>query len=256
MRSCLDHIAWLLSSDQYRLDHERWIAFPTATEKPRSKDEVASYSRKVEGILSKDARGVLERLQPYNAANPADDPLAILHELDREDKHHTLVLIVPDWNMTFSFSLSVLSTFVISPFYGQEEWRNPALAAKPKLELAPYVAFAQFGQRKGEAVIPALTYLLDTVSNDVSCSPNSDTLPSSRHARIMAEGRAYASEPGSQERTTRESQDFEAVGRGRGKNAPDYAGFIPRSSAPRGAANSETLFNIEVKIRFPISLRL
>ncbi|MGA7548588.1 MAG: hypothetical protein WBP65_06155 [Candidatus Sulfotelmatobacter sp.] len=167
LRSSLEHIAWLLSTDQYRLDHQRWIGFPIAAVKPTTKDELTTYGRQVKGILSEDARALIERLQPYNAANPADDPLAILHELDREDKHQTLALIVCDWNMTVSIPLSALSTFVISPFYGQEEWRDSRLAAKPKFELAPYVAFAQLGRWKGEAVIPALTHLLNTVKDDI-----------------------------------------------------------------------------------------
>jgi hypothetical protein len=167
LRSCLDYIAWLLSTEGYRRDHERSISFPIVTEKPRNKDERASYRRKVKGILSKDARSLIERLQPYNTGNPPEDPLAVLNELDREDKHHTLVLVVVAWDMTFSVPLSLLSTFTISPFYGQVERPNPALAAKPKVEFCPNIAFGQIGRWKGGPVIQALTHLLDTVKDDL-----------------------------------------------------------------------------------------
>jgi hypothetical protein len=80
LRSSLDHIAWLLSCDRYQRSHEGAISFPILTEKPRKKAELGSYSRKVEGIQSAAARALIERLQPYHAPTPADDPLAITHE--------------------------------------------------------------------------------------------------------------------------------------------------------------------------------
>ena len=171
LRSSLEHVVWLLSAGQYRLDHPRWIGFPIATVKPTTKNELTTYGRQVKGILSSDARALVERLQPYNAANPADDPLAILHDLDREDKHQTLTLMVCAWNATFSFPLSTSSSLMIprSPFYKQVEaegWLSLPLASKPKLDFTPYVAFAQIGRWKGESVIPTLTHLLNTVKDD------------------------------------------------------------------------------------------
>jgi hypothetical protein len=52
LRSCLDYIAWVLSTEGYRRDHERSISFPIATEKPRTKDELAGYGRKIKGDIA------------------------------------------------------------------------------------------------------------------------------------------------------------------------------------------------------------
>ncbi len=166
LRSSLEHVAWMLSSEQHRLDDPTGIAFPIFTEEPKKK-ELARYCRNIEGIESPDARALIKQLQPYKAPNPTDDPLAILHELDREDKHHTLILIVCAWNLTVSIPLSILTTSTISPFYGQTERHGFPLTVKPQFEFAPYIAFTQIGGWKGESVIPVLTVLLNKVRDVV-----------------------------------------------------------------------------------------
>jgi len=167
LRSSLEHIAWMLSNAEYRDKHPRWIGFPIFTVDPFAtgdKDKIASYDRQVKGILDNGAVAALDlikELQPYKAMNPADDPLAILQELNNEDKHHTLILIVAPWKGTLD--ISTLRTFTISGFNTQKEWLD-SVAAQPKLELSPYIAFAQIGGWKGEAVIPTLTELTNKVS--------------------------------------------------------------------------------------------
>lgn len=166
LRSVFDHLIWMLSSDAYRKSHERAITFPVCTAKPASKDEISSYSRKIEGVTSSAVRDLIERLQPYNAANPMDDPLFILNEFDREDKHHTLILIVSLWNLRTIIPTALLPTFVIDGFSEKREWESAA-KAKAELQFSPYIAFAQVGRWKGEAVIPTLTHLLNVVRDDL-----------------------------------------------------------------------------------------
>jgi hypothetical protein len=159
LRSSLDHIAWMLSSESYRRDRETAIAFPIFLSKPAKKDEITSYSRKIEGIQSVVARDLIERLQPYNAANPAGDPLTILHELDREDKHHTLILIQTKWNMIMTVPIRAQLVMPITFLDTNEELFPSKAADKAKLEFAPQIAFAQLAGGKSEAVIPTLTEL-------------------------------------------------------------------------------------------------
>lgn len=166
LRSVFDHLIWMLSSDTYRRSNERAITFPVCTEKPASKDKISRYRRKIKGVDSSAARDLIERLQPHNAANPMDDPLFILNEFDREDKHHTLILIVSLWNLRATLPTK-FTTFVISGFDEKREWMDAVAAPKPELQFSPYIAFAQVGRWKGEAVIPTLTHLLNTVRDDV-----------------------------------------------------------------------------------------
>lgn len=167
LRSSLEHIVWMLSNEAYRRDYPTRIGFPVKDTKPATKDELASYDRQVKGISDAGALALIERLQPYNAPNPADDPLTILHGLSNEDKHHTLILVVSSWNLAFTIPTALFRTVAIVGLDDKKEWLDPALTAKPKLEFSPYIAFAQIGGWKGEAVIPVLTVLLDKVRDIV-----------------------------------------------------------------------------------------
>lgn len=48
---------------------------------------------KIHGVRSDCAQGIRD-LQPYNAATPAHDPLWLIYELDRIDKHRLLIAAV------------------------------------------------------------------------------------------------------------------------------------------------------------------
>jgi len=50
LRSCLDHIAWQLSSTEYRRRYSNRIEFPVLSKNPADKGEAASYERKVGGL--------------------------------------------------------------------------------------------------------------------------------------------------------------------------------------------------------------
>jgi hypothetical protein len=165
LRSCLDHIAWSLSGQQYRIDHETAIAFPLVTKiKPWTKKEAESYERKVKGITSADALALIERLQPYHAGEPADDPLAVIHHLDRIDKHHNLVLVVIGINVTVNIPFPQTSLI----FGGMERQENSPTRGpqdNPEIRVAFTVAFSEFGKRKNQSIIPSLTNLADSIGN-------------------------------------------------------------------------------------------
>jgi hypothetical protein len=163
LRSSLDHIAWALSSDEYRLAHPRYIGFPVAMTEPLKKDEIASYGRQIKGIASPNAVRLIQELQPYTAPNPTDDPLAILHEFNREDKHHTLVLVVSRWEVGLTIPLRLFTTTMIRSDVDPKLYA-PTPADKLKLEFSFAIAFPQFGKRENQPVIPSLTELANKTS--------------------------------------------------------------------------------------------
>lgn len=167
LRSVLDHIMWLLSSEQYRREHETLIAFPVCLTEPRKKNELTRYNGKIQGIRSSSAIALIKKLQPYKTPNPVDDPLAILHDLDRIDKHQTLVLMMSNWNTSLSIPLRLFQWTIIGRPDLDPKMFAPTPADKLKFEFSLQVAFAQLGRWKGEAVIPVLTRLLNTVKDDV-----------------------------------------------------------------------------------------
>ena len=167
LRSALDHLVWLLSSDQYRRTKEAAIAFPILIKEPGKPTEVASYARKIEGIQSAEARKLIKQLQPYNAANPLDDPLIILHNLDRIDKHQTLVLIEGRWKMGLKIPLRAFTWTIIGrPDIDQNLFTRTA-ADQLKAEFSIQIAFPKIGERENQPVIPTLTQLADAIANIV-----------------------------------------------------------------------------------------
>lgn len=172
LRSCLDHIAWALSSEDYRREHERAITFPICISKPATKQEISSYNRKIKGISSMSALKLIESVQPYNRPNPTDDPLAIVHELDRIDKHHTLVLVVATFNMGITIPLSLFNPIVIRARHMNQDSFVDHFAEKIQAKITRQVAFSQFGERENQPVVPALTQLANAVSGVVHLFTN------------------------------------------------------------------------------------
>src|ERR1039458_2529148 len=102
LRSCFDHVAWHFSSIQYRTDHETAIEFPVLRKKPTTQNEEARYERKVNGIVNANVRSLIDRMQPYNrGSDPEDDPLCIVHDMDRFDKHRELAIVASCANAAF-----------------------------------------------------------------------------------------------------------------------------------------------------------
>ena len=166
LRSCLDHIAWSLSSQRYRDDHERWIGFPVMVKpKPWNSDERRAYDRQVDGILATDALRMIDELQPCHAGEPTDDPLAIIHELDRIDKHPNLVLVIPSFNM--NISLPVMHSLVFGGLQRENKVTSKALTDKVQVKITPHVSFRKFGKKENQSVIPSLTQLSDALRDAI-----------------------------------------------------------------------------------------
>jgi hypothetical protein len=165
-RSSLDHIAWGLSSESYRRSDETKIAFPILV-KPPNKKAQARYDGNVKGIASTAALRLIEDLQPYKRAKPADEPLAIIHELDRVDKHHTLVLVVPSFDARLIIPRTLLRSSIISAFEAYENAPSVEPADKGQFQISRQIAFAKFGEGENQAVVPSLTYLSHEVRNIV-----------------------------------------------------------------------------------------
>lgn len=166
LRSCLDHIAWDLSTDTYRKKAETKIAFPILIDRPDKKAK-ARYDRNVAGIASPAALKHIGDLQPYKRPNSADQPLAIIHELDRIDKHHELVIVVAAFEARLHIPLESFTERMINGMAMKEEafvWESQQ---KIDGELSRKVAFSKFGERENQSVIPSLKQLTDAIRDVV-----------------------------------------------------------------------------------------
>lgn len=107
LRSCLDHLIWQLiiinggNPDAIKSEFPIFIF----DRKPANKEETARFRRKIKGVSTK-TEAAIERLQPYNrGAKRLDDPLFVIHEMDRADKHRELVIIIPDPKRSATWAL-------------------------------------------------------------------------------------------------------------------------------------------------------
>jgi hypothetical protein len=119
------------------------------------------------GIDSAAARKLIKQLQPYNAQDALDDPLTILHNLDRTDKHQTLVLVQSKWNMKLSIPLSLFTWTIIGRPDIDRKLLTDARKRKLTAEFSLYVAFPQFGRRENLPVVSSLMQLSDAVAEAI-----------------------------------------------------------------------------------------
>lgn len=174
LRSCLDHIAWHFSSLEYRIDAENAIEFPIFREKPASKSEISRFERKINGISNPKVRDLLHNMQPYQQEEKAEnDPLCIVHDMDRFDKHRELTIVTSCANVTVPMSIGVTAARALYKFSQGQALNDDEKATARRLlkeqaeAVSPQVAFAKFGSRKITPVIPALSELQKAIVDRV-----------------------------------------------------------------------------------------
>ena len=158
LRSCLDHIVWQFSTPEHRKKDPWGIEFPILKERPVDKDGIARYERKVKGITDTDTLRLIELLQPYNAVDPVDTLIYIVHDFDRVDKHRELVLCIPTGAREFA---PEMGAFVADYQRAHPELRAVDLAMNLKGygKLVPQVSFKYFGRRHVQPLAPGLMEL-------------------------------------------------------------------------------------------------
>jgi hypothetical protein len=169
LRSSLDHIVWTLTDSSYKTPkNESAIAFPILRERPITKDEITYFERKIGGVKHLWAIDLIKKLQPHEAPDPLDDPLLIVHDMDRLSKHRELPLVITSVNITITSNSAELHAAIWAHTQGRKlSTRENALVTlavqqhpNPRLN----VAFPDFGKRKTQAIVPSLSQLLNYVA--------------------------------------------------------------------------------------------
>jgi len=158
LRSCFDHITWHFSVGITK--EHTWIDFPVLRNRPSNSNDRRSFKRKVELIQNTDTRRLIETLQPYNASNPVDDPLWVIHDFDIVDKHRELVLSVPSGSVFFPTDMKpIIENYQrVHPEFDAVE---VARQFQGYGTLMPYISFRDFGGRNFRPVIPGLVELFN-----------------------------------------------------------------------------------------------
>jgi hypothetical protein len=168
LRSSLDHIVWTLTDKSYKTpENESAIAFPILRDRPVTKREIASFDRKIGGVKHSWAVNLIKKFQPYEAADPLDDPLLIVHDMDRLTKHRELPLVITSVVVTVTSNSAELHAAIWAYTQGRKlsprEDALVTLAVQQQPNPRLNVAFPQFGKRKTQTIVPSLVQLLNHV---------------------------------------------------------------------------------------------
>jgi hypothetical protein len=165
LRSCFDHIVWHFSVNPVK--NIRKIEFPVFDKAPVNHDSRKLFAGKLEGIADPNVISLIERLQPHHAAEPLDDPLWIIHDLDIVDKHRELLNSSPTGTVNFPVEME--------PILESYQRAHPELNSVQVAHhfqsdgtLTPYISFRNFGGRKIQPVIPGLAQLFNYTFKTVS----------------------------------------------------------------------------------------
>ncbi len=173
LRSSLDHLVWQLVIANREIPTDR-SEFPIFKIKPSEKDISQGFKRKIKGVGT-GATAIINSLQPYHAGpKAADEPLWILHDLCRIDRHQELVMVVGTVKLDVQIDGIIIHD-------GEAELLPRLFGFQSRVEmdykLSPQVAFKQFGSRPPQSVIPGLTELLANVLRIVNTLSREITSP-------------------------------------------------------------------------------
>jgi hypothetical protein len=163
LRSSLDYIVWELAGSGPEAHRSSALEFPIFDKKPMEKGSRARFERKLAGVPSR-AQQLIKSLQPYHRTEailtgPLNDPLMVIHDLDRIDKHRQLAIAICGFAIKTSEMAGI--HLMLQRYAGRAEDEIAALAAvlDPNTTLSPQVVFLEFGGRKTQAVVPGLSKL-------------------------------------------------------------------------------------------------
>ena len=167
LRSCLDYIVWELASPAPDAPHAAGLEFPVFDRKPADKKSKNKFDRKIVGIQPQ-ARHLIESLQPYQRpeavlTGPLNDPLMVIHDLDRIDKHRQLTIAICGFVVKASGMAGM--HIMLQRYAGRAEDEIASLATTldPDATLSPQVVFLEFGGRRAQPVVPGLSKLADYI---------------------------------------------------------------------------------------------
>ncbi len=149
LRSCFDHLVWHFSVGPIK--NPRQVEFPVFKERPVNQDRCAAYERKVQGVMDSSVRALIEGLQPYNATDPVDSPLQLIHDFDIVDKHQGLILCV----RAKARALPREMRGELECYQREHPELDTAQVAshfKAHGPSQPCIAFRNFGRREGEPI--------------------------------------------------------------------------------------------------------
>jgi hypothetical protein len=141
LRVSLDHLAWQLVIAKGGTPDENTI-FPIL-EVPPTPNRYGRIRVQISPGVSKELGSLLDEVQPYKRAKPANHPLAILHQLDISDKHRELLITVVGVKFLGWFGDTEPILLNPGPYHdGAEICRFPSSATDSENQFDPVIVFS------------------------------------------------------------------------------------------------------------------
>jgi hypothetical protein len=130
---------------------------------------MSSCCRRVQGIANPTALAKIYVLQPYLRGSPARDPLWLIHDMDRIDKHRELIVVPCIGQLNLTGSAEIPAVGQIMPW--EIKPRNARITGpatvQMKGQLTVQVALGEFTQREDQSLVPTLRNFLRFTSDAV-----------------------------------------------------------------------------------------
>jgi hypothetical protein len=145
------------------------IEFPVFRKEPITKEEISRYERKVKGIMTTKVLSLIRDMQPYKRGSDLEnDPLCIVHDVDRFDKHRKLATVTSSASVNIPVSAGIEVALAVTKYSQGETLSNAELTlvhrtVKNDAKVLPRVAFRQLGKREDQFVVPALAQLYEAI---------------------------------------------------------------------------------------------
>lgn len=170
LRCAFDHIAWQLSSPESQTKFPTRIEFPVFDKDPSlDKEKLQLYQRKIKGIASATALARIDGLQPHRRPNPLRDPLWLIHNMDRIDKHREVVMAIQIMKLQISAGATAIGFGIQKPWENRP--RRVQLVGHSDVEMnvkiSANITLGEFTGANDESIIPTLVNLLRFTRNSV-----------------------------------------------------------------------------------------
>jgi hypothetical protein len=166
LRSCLDHVVWYFATEEMR-KRPRHVFFPIVDSNPPTEEELSRLETQIKGIPDARVRQRIIDFQPFHKGSDAqDDPLSIVHHMDIFDKHRELAIVNNSINIRLVAPANVIDA-AVGHTQGEpvlpRELAEVGRAIKKNHQVSTSVAFAKFGKRKTQPVVPSLVQLINAI---------------------------------------------------------------------------------------------
>jgi hypothetical protein len=158
LRSSLDHLIWQLIIANTGKEGSTRSEFPIFLQPPKGAKGEQQFAKKIQGVRI-DAAKAISIMQPYNDPEPHLNPLWLVHDLDRIDKHRLLLSTVAVAHLHASRQEGAWRLLLRAPI------GTPKSDAQIEDGFSIQIRIARIPEGPPDGAVPLLSYLTSYVES-------------------------------------------------------------------------------------------